>query len=164
MGIYGKDVRNAVLRMKHHSQESLAIALGRRLGGRVASQPFSETPDLIAPIPMHWVSRLLRGTSAAQTLAQSAATVLGIPCADDLLHCRRMLRRQASLPAGERLLNVRGAFGISRGFDIRGLRILLVDDVVTTGATCDSAARALRRAGAERVFVLAVARGTGVSS
>ncbi|MBC7856181.1 MAG: ComF family protein [Pirellulaceae bacterium] len=164
LGLYAHDVRHAVLRMKHHAQEHLAMALGRRMGTLLAERPFPEPPELIVPIPMHWLSRLVRGTSAAETLARSLATAVPLPVAADLLHCRRLMKKQSTLLGAERQSNVKGAYGVSRSYDIRGARILLVDDVITTGATCDSAARVLLKAGAAAVYAVSVARGAGMTN
>lgn len=162
LGLYESDVRQAVLRMKHHEQEHLAMALGRRLVRLLEEHPFPERPELIVPIPMHWWTRLIRGTSAAETLARSLAASLALPVAGDLLRCRRLLRKQSLLLASERVENVRNAYAASQSYDISGARILLVDDVITTGATCDSAARVLVKTGAAAVYAVAVARGTGM--
>ena len=93
-------------------------------------------------------------------MALSLAGQLGLPIATDLLVCRRWLRKQSTLKTDERRRNVRHAFRVSWRFNIRGARILLVDDVLTTGATAHEAARALRQAGAAAVYVAAVARST----
>lgn len=164
LGLYENDVRQAVLRMKHPEQEHLAIALGRRLAGVVSEHPYVEQPELVVPIPMHWWKRLMRGTSAAETLARSLAAASSLPIADDLLRCRRYTKMQSSLTGEERRLNVKGAFAASRRYDIAGTRILLVDDVITTGATCDSAAQALLKGGAAAVYAISVARGTGMGT
>jgi len=140
------------------------MALGRRLASVLSELPLAEKPDLIVPIPMHWLTRLVRGTSAAETLARSLAATIALPVATDLIYCRRLLKKQSTLLPGERLLNVKGAFAASRGYDITGARILLVDDVITTGATCDSAARVLLKAGASTVCAISVARGAGMRS
>jgi ComF family protein len=162
LGLYEGDIRQAVLRMKHHEQENLAMALGRRVAILLAENPFSEPPELIAPIPMHWLPRLVRGTSAADTLARSLAAAVSLPVAGDLLYCRRLLKKQGMLLASERKSNVRGAFAASRRYDISGAKVLLVDDVITTGATCDAAAQSLLDAGAAAVYAVSVARGTGM--
>jgi ComF family protein len=162
LGLYEQEVRHAVLRMKHHQEEHLAMAMGRRLATKLEEHPFPEPPELVVPVPMHWWTRLIRGTSAAETLSRSLASALSLPHAGDLLHCRRLLKKQSTLLAGERLQNVRGAYAVSRSYDISGARVLLVDDVITTGATCDSAARVLLKAGAAGVYAVAVARGTGM--
>jgi ComF family protein len=162
LGLYENDVRLAVLRMKHHANEHLAMALGKRLAAHLTKRPFPKPPELVVPVPMHWLTRLFRGTSAAETLARSVATTISVPFAGDLLLCRRLMKRQSTLLGAERQLNVKGAYAASRSYDISGARILLVDDVITTGATCDSAARVLLSAGAAAVYAVSVARGTGM--
>ena len=162
LGLYENEVREAVLKIKHHTWEHLAMTLGRRLGAVIAEVPFPKPPELVVPIPMHWLRRLFRGTSAAETLARSLAAAISLPFAGDLLRCRKYTQTQSSLTGPERKLNVKGAFAASRSYDITGARILLVDDVITTGATCDSAARVLLKAGAAEVYAVSVARGTGM--
>lgn len=154
-------MRDVVLKIKHAWYEPLAMTMGRLLAQRIAELPLPARPDLIVPVPMHWLRRLARGTNAAQTLAETLAGELSIPMGGDLVRYRRLTARQSSLPASERRENVRGAYAVSSAYDIRGATILVVDDVITTAATCDEAARVLRRAGAERVFAAAVARAGG---
>jgi predicted amidophosphoribosyltransferase len=91
-------------------------------------------------------------------IAVSLARELKLPIATDLLVCRRWLRKQSTLNTDERRRNVRNAFRASWRFNIRNANVLLVDDVLTTGATAHEAARALRRAGSAAVAVAAVAR------
>src|SRR5207302_2121636 len=104
--------------------------------------------------------RLWRGTNPAQSVAQAVARRLQVPCAPGLLVCRRFLRRQSTLTAVERLRNVRGAFRASWQWNVKGKTVLLVDDVMTTGATANEATRALLAAGAALVNVATVARST----
>ena len=160
LGPYDGALRQAVLKIKHAHYEPLAAGLGQQLAGRLTERPFTEPPELIVPVPMFWLQRLWRGTNAAETVALSLAGQLGLPIATDLLVCRRWLRKQSTLKTDERRRNVRHAFRVSWRFNIRGARILLVDDVLTTGATAHEAARALRQAGAAAVYVAAVARST----
>jgi len=162
LGLYEERIREAILKIKHAENEHLAMALGRRLASVLSELPLAEKPELVVPIPMHWLTRLVRGTSAAETLARSLAAAISLPVATDLIYCRRLLKKQSTLLPGERLLNVKGAFAASRSYNITGALILLVDDVITTGATCDSAARALLKAGAGAVYAISVARGAGM--
>jgi ComF family protein len=161
LGTYQDQVRDAVLKIKHAWFEPLAVSLGGLLAERISQFPFPATADLVVPVPMYWLRRLLRGTSAARTLAEMLSDQMSIPLADDLVRCSRWMARQSSLPASERRDNVRGAYALSSACDIRGATILVVDDVITTAATCDEVARVLRRAGAARVFAAAVARSGG---
>jgi ComF family protein len=151
-------LRRAVLQIKHAQYEALAAGLGQRLAQRLRELPFREPVQIVAPVPMFWLQRMWRGANAAETVAQSVARQLGLPLAASLLVCRRWLRKQSTLKTDERRRNVRGAFRASWRFDVRGARVLLIDDVMTTGATAQEAARALRAAGAVSVVVAAVAR------
>ena len=158
IGLYDGLLRRAVLQIKHSHFEALAAGLGQRLAQRLCEQPFQGPVQIIAPVPMFWLQRMWRGANAAETVAQSVAGQLGLPLAIGLLVCRRWLRKQSTLKTDERRRNVRGAFRTSWRYNIRGARVLLIDDVMTTGATAQEAARALRAAGAASVVVAAVAR------
>jgi ComF family protein len=160
IGTHEKDLRQAVLKAKHAFYEPLAIALGRRLASVIETMPFPEPPDVVVPVPMHWLRRLWRKTHPAGTIARAVACDLRLPVVSHALVCRRLLRQQTSLTAAERRKNVRGAFFVRRKRAIAGRRILLVDDVMTTGATAREASRMLLQAGAKCVFVATLARST----
>ena len=162
LGVYRGELREAILRMKHPAQEPLAMAMGRLLAARVRTWLADRPPDVLIPIPMHWTRRWVRGCNCAELLAESLSKRLGAPWTGRLLRFRRKVKKQGTLLPAERLSNMRGAMQVRAGRDITGARVLLVDDVMTTGATASEAARVLRRAGAERVFVAVVARGVGV--
>lgn len=155
LSAYGESVRDAVLRAKRPAGEPLAMALGSRLGRRVEEHREAVRVDVVVPVPMHWRRRAVRGTSAAVLLAAAVASTLRLPS-------RRWLRRvratpvQNSLPPEQRHQNVRSAFRAGR--QVRGRRVLLVDDVITTGATAAACSRALLAAGAQDVYVAAVAK------
>jgi predicted amidophosphoribosyltransferase len=110
---------------------------------------------------MHWSRRLLRGVNNPEILVDGLRRPLGIPVAKHLLSNRRKTRKQGMLPPRERRGNVHGAYAVSAGYDIKGAHVLVVDDVMTTGATGNEVARVLRQAGAARVSMAVVARGLG---
>jgi ComF family protein len=153
-------LRRAILKVKHPHYEALAAGLGLRLSQQLRERPFREPVQIVAPVPMFWPQRIWRGANAAETVAQSVARHLSLSLATSLLVCRRWLRKQSTLKTDERRKNVRGAFRASWRWNVRGLRVLLIDDVMTTGATAQEAARILREAGAAAVAVAAVARST----
>jgi ComF family protein len=155
---YDGALRQAILKSKNAYFEPLAIALGQRLAESIAERPFDARPDCVVPVPRHWLKRLWRGTHPAATIARSVAAHLTLPFASNVLICRRYLRQQATLTPAQRQQNVRGAFRASRWRDLSGKKILLVDDVMTTGATAHEASRALLAAGAAAVYVATVAR------
>lgn len=161
VGLYRDELQQAVLAMKRSAGEPLTHSMGLLLADVVAARLVDARVDLIVPVPMHWRRRLARGTHSAQLLAQVVGQVLQRPTASQLLRCRRKARKQGTLRPRDRVRNVRGAFSIAAGYAIKDTQVLLVDDVMTTGATANEAARALRQAGAGDVLVAVVARGVG---
>src|SRR5262245_11346432 len=158
IGAYRGALRRAVLKAKRSSYEALAAALGQRLAEVIELSPFEEPPEVVVAVPMHWLKRAWQGTNAAETAAMKVARQLQLPMASGALRCVRRLKRQATLTPIERRKNVRGAFCVSRRAKIAGKRVLLVDDVMTTGATAHEGARALLEAGAAVVLIATVAR------
>jgi len=114
--------------------------------------------DAVLPVPLHPRRRRQRGYDQAMLLARALARRLRTELLSGALVRRRYTAQQASLAAVQRWDNVRGAFAVTRPERVRGRHLLLVDDVMTTGATADECARALKRAGARRVSVLTLTR------
>jgi ComF family protein len=160
-GAYAGKLHTAILRMKHAAGDSLSHSLGRLFLERRAGLLCELKPDLVVPMPMHWSRRLWRGTNNPEIVAQCLANGLEIRVERRLLRWYRKTRFQRKLPLTGRFSNVRGALCIAKGYDVRGSRVLLVDDVLTTGATASEAARALKRAGASWVGAAVLARAEG---
>ena len=120
--------------------------------------------ELVAPVPLHWRRLFMRRYNQAMLLARMIVRVAGpgrtLQLAPDLLRRQRWTGSQAGLKAQERRRNVREAFDVHPKWRamVAGKTVLLVDDVLTTGATVEACARALQRAGARRVDVLTLAR------
>ncbi|MFQ5958709.1 MAG: ComF family protein, partial [Alphaproteobacteria bacterium] len=114
--------------------------------------------DAVTPVPLHRLRLFARRYNQAALLGRELGRIAGVPFAPDLLVRTRHTRSQAGRSRRARFENVRGAFAVRRGEDVRGRRIVLVDDVMTTGATAGACAAVLKRAGAVRVDVLSVAR------
>ena len=152
----GGTVRRVQHALKYGGRPSLGAPLGRLIGK--AFREAGRQPDVVVPVPLARVRRLERGYNQAAGLAEGAAAEIGVQVRPDLLVRTRATRRQAALPRAARRENVAGAFALRAGATVTGLRVLLVDDVLTTGATVDAAARALTEAGATvDVAVLALA-------
>jgi ComF family protein len=158
--LYNGELREVVLRTKRLSCEPLATALGQLLAERRGDELAGFRPDLIVPIPMHWWRRFWRGVNNAEILAHCLGRRLGQPVARRLLIRRRPTRPQKDLRPEERFANVRDAFRLRPGeaARCRGSHVLLVDDILTTGATSSEAARMFKRAGAAAVAVAVLAR------
>jgi len=161
LGAYENVLRDVVLKMKRAANEPLSAAMGRLLQIRRGKQIADVRADLVVPVPMHWSRRLTRGTNSPEVLAAALGRTLGLPVRRRMLARLRNTLPQAGLSPRERRRNVRGAFLVRKGYSLRGARVLLVDDVLTTGATCSEAARALKRAGASMVAAVVVARAQG---
>jgi predicted amidophosphoribosyltransferase len=115
-------------------------------------------PDAVVAIPMHWSRRMWRGVHSAEIVAGRLAAHLDVPLASHLLVRRRRTAPQARLAPSRRKANVRGAFGARASRDLARARLLLVDDIMTTGATLNEAAKTLLDAGADAVGAAVVAR------
>jgi len=153
---YDAGSRPMLLAFKHADRTDLAPAFGRWLA-RAGAELLAES-DLVVPVPLHWTRLFARRYNQAALLAQAAARQAGRPCLPDLLVRRRRTRPQSAGRAA-RARNVAGAFTVpaTKQTRVEGRRILLVDDVRTTGATLDACARALKVAGAAGVDVLTLA-------
>jgi ComF family protein len=117
--------------------------------------------DMVIPVPLHASRRRERGYNQAELLARAFASMQGLPVRTDVLMRVRATEAQTHLSQAERRRNVAGAFALSDPMAakmIAGRRIMLVDDVTTTGSTLDAAAEPLRAAGAASVWGLAFAR------
>lgn len=158
LGPYEKTLRHAVLQTKYPDGIPLAAALGRCLAEVQGREIRTFQPDLILPIPMHWSRRWKRGTNGPDRVADGMRKTLLIPSSRHLLRRSRRSRKQADLSQSQRKDNLKGAFRIGPKRLVSGRRILLVDDVLTTGATCNEAARTLRTGGATDVAVAVLAR------
>jgi ComF family protein len=161
LGRHQDELREAVLKTKRLGGAPLAMALGRLLASCREVDLGALACDLVAPVPMHWTRRLGRGVNGPELIAEALARKMTVRFARDLLHFRRRTRTQASLSPRMRFVNVRRALGVARSWSIAGSRVLVVDDVMTTGATCSEAANVLTQRGAAAVHVAVIARAEG---
>ena len=162
LGNYTGLLRDLVVRMKNQRDDHLAVRLGQLLAGKVASSVFFETVDLVVPVPTHWSRRLMRGFCAAEILAESLAERAGVCSSRRLVRMSRPTEKQGKLSITKRRKNMIGAFELTSKADVAGKIVLLIDDVMTSGATVSELAKCLKKAKAKAVYVAVVARGAGV--
>lgn len=155
---YDEGSRRLILGLKHGDRTEWAPAFGGWLA-RAGAELLAEA-DLVAPVPLHWTRLALRRFNQAALLAQAVGRAAGVPVEPDLMVRRRRTPSQGGLTRVQRRTNVRGAFAVRPAHRARlsDRRVVLVDDVLTTGATAAACARALRHAGAAAVDVLVLAR------
>ncbi len=166
LGPYQGPIRDLCLRLKHEPNGWVAPWLA---GVLVEARPILrqwaadvESRPLVVPVPLHWQRRLRRGYNQTDGLARGLARGLGLREAHWL---RRVTSSKilAGLGRVERARTMRKAFRVGRvsGLKLKGRTVFLVDDILTTGATCGAAARALKRAGAARVVAVVIGRAEG---
>ncbi len=148
----------AVTLLKYHAVAPLGGWFATRLAELVARQPQAFAADVVVPVPLHPSRLRERGHNQAELIARPLARRLRLPLRSYLLVRTKPRPEKLKLTRQERWRTVRGAYAIREGTRVDKLRVLLVDDVFTTGATLDACARALRKAGAASVVGLTVAR------
>jgi ComF family protein len=155
---YDDVARTLVHALKYGDRLDLAPTMGSwmaRAGGELLA-----SADALIPVPLHWRRLWLRRFNQSALLAQAIARETGLAIADGALKRVKATAQQVGLSQAERALNVQGAFRVAgeRKAEVAGRRLILIDDVLTSGATSDACARALLRAGARNVDVVVFAR------
>ena len=157
-GAYTPRMSRAILLLKYGNVVPLGAWFALRLAGLVEHQPLSFAVDAVVPVPLDRGRLRERGYNQAELIAKPLARLLGIPFRSYLLVRTRPRPNQLRLTRRERWETVRGAYATHKAAQVDKLRVLLVDDVFTTGATLDACSRALKGAGAAQVVCLTVAR------
>ncbi|MGE0109014.1 MAG: ComF family protein [Bdellovibrionales bacterium] len=154
--MYDDVSKGLILRLKHADQLHPVPALAAwliKVGGEFWGQA-----DMMVPVPLHRWRLLKRRYNQAALLARAVARQIKIPVSYDVLQRIRATDSQGHKNRQERYDNLRGAFAVKNSAAVKGRKIVLIDDVLTTGATVDTCARLLKEAGAAQVFVVTLAR------
>ena len=157
-GFYEGTLARAILLLKHEQIEPLGAWFADRLAEVVQGEAGRLAADVIVPVPLHRQRKRERGFNQVDLFGRRLARRLRLPYRPVLLMRSRPRPEKHLLRSHERWEAVRGAFALREGGRVDNLRILLLDDVMTTGATLDACSRALREAGAKSVLGLTVAR------
>lgn len=156
--LYGDNARNLVLALKHGDRIDLARPAAQWM--KRAAEPILKPDMVVAPVPLHWLRLLKRRYNQAALLSGGMAALAGLEHCPDLLQRRRSTGNQDGLSRDGRFANMAQALTVHprRLHMVQGRHILLVDDVMTSGATLASAAEACLAAGATRISVVVMAR------
>ncbi|MDB4956722.1 MAG: putative competence protein [Myxococcales bacterium] len=155
---FGGELASAIRRLKFTGATHVARTLAPLWAPIIAALVADSESAIVVPVPLHWKRRFKRGYDHTWLLAIHACAHAKVAPPRPLLRRVRGSPPQSTLRASERWANVRGAFELRRGTDVKDHTVILVDDVVTTGATLAAAAMPLRRAGAQTIVGVALAR------
>src|SRR5690348_2381432 len=151
-------IRDVIHEFKYNRQIHLRHLVARWLRAALDDERLlSHQFDVIVPVPLHPARQRERGFNQASLLAELLSAHISIPC-KPLLKRIRYTTTQTALDRSERMENLHNAFRLRKNVDVRGLRVLLIDDVLTTGSTLSECARVLKRAGAKSVHAATAAR------
>ena len=157
-GVYDGVLRQAIHALKYDFHIAMADPLAELMVRAFPNTYLARRVDVAVPIPIHHSRFLDRGFNQSEELARRFCKGIRLPLETRALVKRRKTRHQVDLPQDQRAINVEGAFAVHCPERIAGRRVLLIDDVFTTGATLSEAAKTLRAAGASSVCAYALAR------
>ncbi|MBA3484084.1 MAG: ComF family protein [Pirellulales bacterium] len=158
LGSYEGRLRHLIMRMKIDRNELIARTLAELAWRKAGAELAALNVDVVTAVPMHALRRWKRGTNPPRAIAERLAEKLGVPAAAGMLRLNRNVGVQVGLSRSARFRNVAGEMSVGKTYHLESARVLLVDDILTTGATCSEASRVLRRAGAVDVAVFVLAR------
>ena len=161
LSMYDDALRRDVLTAKWSWSSSAISVLAELLASARAEQLTHVQADLVVPIPQAWDRRLVRHYNPAEVIADVLGRSLNVPVARNILRRKRRVSLQKRVSLQQRFANQKDSFRVRRAAKTKGKQILLVDDVLTTGATCSEASRALKQAGAAACAVAVLGRVPG---
>lgn len=158
--VYDGVMRGSISRFKYHNRREYADFYADEILKRYGRMLRSWQAEALIPVPIHKSRMRKRGFNQAALVAERMGERLGIPVEKDLLVRVKKTKAQKNLSDAERRENLKNAFQVS-GNELKLKRVVLVDDIYTTGSTLDAGASVLREAGAEKVYFLSICIGRG---
>ena len=155
--LYNMQMKQSLLRYKYYGSREYGQYYAEEISRYVGTQIKRWNPDILVPVPMTCRKKRIRGFNQAEDLAEKIGELLQIPVAAGLAVKKRETKSQKKLNAAERMRNLKDAFQITES--VRGLRILIVDDVYTTGSTIETLAECLKESGAGEIYFVTLCIG-----
>lgn len=157
LGTFDAYYKKLVHRFKYDKKIHLGRRLAQRLGESISQEKGFAGCDMVIPVPLHRARQRERGFNQSEVLAEGISQATGLPLLKDVLKRKKNTKDQTYLNVQQRAENVKGAFVVTQPERISDKKVILVDDVMTTGATLNECARMLQKAGATRVFAATLA-------
>ncbi len=158
VGIYEDPLSKAIIKFKYKKKTAMSRPLGELMAKYIKNFVDTSRLDFFTPVPLHHKRYHERGFNQSDLLCQELSRHFGIPTLSGLLHRVRETKPQFDLHPKERFKNVMGAFAVSGDRYIKGKKLMLVDDIYTTGSTVSECTRVLKESGAEQVHILTLSR------
>lgn len=155
--LYNAQMKKSLMRYKYHGSREYGRYYAWQIYRYMGREIRNWNPDLIVPVPLHRRKRKLRGFNQSAELAVQAGKLLGIPVAEDVVIKKKETKAQKKLSADERKRNLKDAFEVQCA--LNGLKVLIVDDVYTTGSTVEALAAAMKEKGAAEVYFITLCTG-----
>lgn len=159
--LHKEPVSTAVYKFKYKNKRSWGEVFAGEMAKYYTDQIKKWGIEEMIPIPLHQSRRRKRGYNQAEILARYLSEKTGVPYASDVLFRTKKTTAQKQLDRQERMANLRGAFSVSKEWK-PAENVLLIDDIYTTGATLEQAAKILKKAGAQNVYFLTISIGQGI--
>lgn len=159
--LYNDDIKESIYRFKYHNQRTYADFYGNAMAHRYGKTIKDLGIQALIPVPISRKKKTIRGYNQAELMARSLGRELNIPVDNEILERNRNTVPQKELNFEERRNNLKNAFKISRN-GIEYNKILMVDDIYTTGSTIDACATALKNAGVREVYFISLSIGAGI--
>jgi len=158
-GIYDKVLRKCIHLFKYYGEKKLAKPLGKlMIDYLLENNEFENKFDLIIPIPLHKNDLKKRGFNQSALLGKVIGNYFSIPIGESILKKKKLIPFQVNLSKKEREKNILNAFSVEKPEEIKGKNVLILDDVFTTGSTVAECAKELKKARANKIYVLTLAR------
>jgi competence protein ComFC len=157
LGRFDDYYQELIHRFKYGKKIPLGKRLGQRLGETINDDSIFLESDFLIPVPLHKSRYRERGFNQSDIVAEGISKITGLSVLKNVLKRKKNTKDQTNLSREQREENVRGAFVVSEPEMINGKKIILVDDVITTGATLSECARMLKQAGAEKILGMTIA-------
>lgn len=152
-----KELQHAIHSLKYENKFPIGIFLGKTLANKIKTDRSNWNIDLIIPIPLHQLKKAERGYNQSFYIAKGIGKILKITFSDRIVKRIKYTESQTTMTLNEREENISGAFRIRNKNAINGKSILLVDDVITTGATISECGKILLEAGAKQIYAASIA-------
>jgi len=152
-----KELQHAIHALKYDKKFPVGIFLGKVLAAEIKSSKTNWKFDLIIPIPLHQLKKAERGYNQAYYIAKGVGKIFKVKVSDRIVKRIKYTESQTTMNLNEREENISGAFKVKWNTQVRGKNILLLDDVITTGATISECGKILLEAGASKVYAASIA-------